>query len=65
MRGGDGRQSESASLIAARQLAEEADQGRRPAGPRRRRRPLVVPPPLLPPPDEPAPDAEPEWDPSS
>jgi hypothetical protein len=52
-------------VIAARQLAEEADQGRRPAGMRRRRRPFVVPPPLLPPPDEPAPDPEPEWDPWS
>jgi hypothetical protein len=61
----DGRPSDSASVIAARQLAEEADARRLPADLRRRRRPLSVPPPLLPPPDEPAPDPDPEWDPWS
>jgi hypothetical protein len=59
----DSQPSEKASVIAARQLAEEAHRRRMLADLRRRRRPMAVPPPLLKPPDEPEPETDPEWEP--
>jgi hypothetical protein len=44
----DGRTAETASVIAARQLAEEARLRRLPSALRRRRRPMAVPPPRPP-----------------
>jgi len=62
----DGKPTDSALFIAARQLADDAHRRPLPEDLRRRRqRPIVVPPLAAPPPDaepDPGPEHEDEWD---
>ena len=59
----DSQPPEKASVIAARQLAEEAHRRRVLVDLRRRPRRMGLPAPLLKPPDEPEPETDPEWEP--